>query len=93
MSEDQLILMAIYAVNWLTLVWLTSKSNHKKRTIFMHLLLQVFYSLLCVYKFYTTHGWDRIGWEFTWALFVGVHWIILLIQLVIVIWRRKKATL
>jgi hypothetical protein len=84
MSEDNLHLLFCYLIFGLTLAILTFRSNNRQKTLIINLLLSAFYSGILLYNLiFNGSGGSALLWLVALMFFIGLHWIINLIGIVL----------
>jgi hypothetical protein len=91
MHEDDLFILGFYSIFWITLALFIVTSTNKLKKLTIHLCIQVAYSVFFWFQLYynSKHGSGLATWFF-WLLFIGIHWLVCLIQLGIVTWNKIK---
>jgi hypothetical protein len=91
MTEDNILLLACYIINWITLSIVVIYSANKKQSVLIHLGIQTLYSLYWWYQLtYNSGGGAALVTWFLWMLTVGIHWFGSLTHLGVIRWKRRK---
>jgi len=90
MSEDTLYLLLCYLIFGLTLTILTFRSNNRQKTLIVNLLIAGLYNGLFVYNLtFNSSGGRGLAWLVYLLLFIGMHWLINLIGIVLTFKKRE----
>jgi amino acid transporter len=90
MSEDNLYLLFCYLLFGLTLAILTIRSENRKKTLLVNLLIAGLYSGLFLYNLtFNSSGGSGLVWLVYLMFFIGLHWLINLIGLILTFTKRQ----
>ena len=90
MSEDDYMLLYFYLIFGLTLVVLTVRSKNRLKTLTINLIVSALYSALFLYNLtFNSSGGSGLIWLMSLLFFIGVHWIINLIGIVLTFFKRQ----
>lgn len=91
MSEDAALILIGYLLNWITLIPVLILCTNRNKVLALHLGIQVFYSAYFWYHYYNSSSGGGILVVWIILLFtLGIHWLSQLIQIVILLWQRRK---
>ena len=81
-----------YGVHWITLYFLVSQSENKRRILVVNALVQFSYSAILIYNL-LYNAQDSMG--LVWLLYliwvIGVHWLVNSILLIFRVWKKNKS--
>jgi hypothetical protein len=90
MSEDDFMLLFFYLVFGLTLGVLTVRSKNRLKTLTINLIVSGLYSGLFFYNLtFNSSGGSALVWLMSLLFFIGVHWIINLIGIILTFFKRQ----
>ena len=90
MLTDNQLLLLCYLINWGILALLVILSRQKTKNILIHLVVQIIYTIYFAYQLkYNSQGGTALVHWFLWMVFIGIHFTVCLIQLGLLIWRKK----
>jgi hypothetical protein len=90
MSEDDFMLLFFYLVFGLTLGVLTVRSKNRLKTLTINLIVSGLYSGLFFYNLtFNSSGGSGLVWLMSLLFFIGVHWIINLIGIILTFFKRQ----
>jgi len=90
MSEDNLYLLFFYLIFGFTLSILTIRSKSRLKTISVNLVVSGIYSGLFFYNLtYNSSGGSGLVWLVYLMFFIGLHWIINLIGVILTFIKPK----
>ena len=91
MTEDNLLIVTCYIINWITLSFVIFYSTKKKQSVLIHLGIQTLYSLFWWYQLNnnSSGGAALVAWFF-WMITIGIHWFGYLIHLGVIFWKKQK---
>ena len=91
MTEDNLYLFFCYLIFGLTLTILTIRSKNRKNTLLVNLIIAGLYSGLFLYNLtYNSSGGSGLVWLVYLMFFIGLHWLINLIGIVMTFVKPKN---
>ena len=91
MSEDNLYLLFCYLIFGLTLGVLTIRSKNRIKTVTINLIIAGLYSGLFFYNLtFNSSGGSGLVWLVYLMFFVGLHWLINLIGIILTITKRTN---
>lgn len=91
MTEDNLYLLFCYLIFGLTLTILTIRSKNRKKTLLVNVIIAGLYSGLFLYNLtYNSSGGSGLVWLVYLMFFIGLHWLINLIGLVMTFVKPKN---
>ncbi len=90
MNEDNLYLLFCYLIFGLTLTILTIRSKNRQKTLLVNLIIAGLYSGLFIYNLtYNSSGGSGLLWLMYLMFFIGMHWLINLIGLILTFTKRQ----
>ena len=90
MNEDDFMLLFCYLIFGLTLGFLTVRSKNRLKTLTINLIVSGLYSGLFFYNLtFNSSGGSGLVWFMSLLFFIGVHWIINLIGVVLTFFKRQ----
>jgi len=91
MSEDTLYLLLCYLIFGLTLTILTFRSKNRQKTLIVNLLIAGLYNGLFIYNLTVNSSGGRgLAWLVYLLFFIGMHWLINLIGIVLTFKKGSK---
>jgi amino acid transporter len=91
MSEDNLYLLFCYLLFGITLAILSKRSKSRQKTLLKNLIISVLYSTLFLYNLiYNSSEGSGLVWLVYLMFFIGIHWLINLIGLILTFTKKSK---
>lgn len=91
MNSDNVLLICSFFCLWILLGFVIVKSERKMQQAFIHFGLHIAYSFHFLYKLLYTSGEGlALAWWFALILFLGIHFLIGLIQFVYIVVKSKN---
>jgi hypothetical protein len=91
MLTDNVLLIFSFFCLWILLFFLVVRSERKMQQAFIHFGLHITYSFYFLYKLLYTSGEGlALAWWFALILFLGIHFLIGLIQFVYIVVKSKN---
>ena len=90
MSEDDFMLLFSYLIFGLTLGVLTLISKNRLKTLTINLIVSGLYSAFLFYNLtFNSSGGSGLVWLMSLLVFIGLHWIINLVGIVLTFFKRQ----